>query len=175
MASKDEARKPSGPPHGGGVRIATLAALIFAFSVDSHADAPTRVTVEVTGVADTQGVVVVSLCTRSEFLEHDCRLRRPEPAQTPATAVRFEGVAPGAYAVEAFHDHRSAGHVHQGMLGIPLEGVGFSRNPPLWRKPRFDEVVFDVRDGVQADLAVRLRFERAGEASAGNAPRAETR
>jgi uncharacterized protein (DUF2141 family) len=55
----------------------------------------------------------------------------------------FSGLAPGTYAISAFHDEDSDGELDTGLFGIPTEGWGTSRNahgtmgPPSWADARF--------------------------------------
>jgi uncharacterized protein (DUF2141 family) len=66
-----------------------------------------------------------------------------------ATGVRFSfaNLAPGDYALLILHDENSNGRVDK-TLGIPREGVGFSRNPRLFMgPPSFQAVRFPVAQG----------------------------
>lgn len=116
------------------------------------------VDVVVEGVRGDEGVVTASLCTREEFAVDDCRLMRSAAASAPQTIVKFSGVRPGRYGVEVFHDRDRDGEVARGLLGVPVEGVGFSRNPALWRRPNFDEVAVELSP-TSRELRLKLRFE----------------
>ena len=48
------------------------------------------------------------------------------PAASGTVRVIFADVAPGAYAVAAFHDADGDGELAQNFLGMPTEGYGFS-------------------------------------------------
>ena len=48
------------------------------------------------------------------------------PAAPGTLRVVFADVAPGAYAVAAFHDADGDGELAQNFLGMPTEGYGFS-------------------------------------------------
>ena len=67
----------------------------------------------------------------------------------PTTTVN--GLAPGHYAVKAFHDLNSDGQLNFNAMGIPKEPIAFSNNaramvgPPAWR-----DVVFDLKPGKNA-------------------------
>ena len=55
---------------------------------------------------------------------------------------QFHALAPGTYAVGAFHDANANGKLDT-MLGIPKEGFAFSRNPAMRpRAPYFNEASF---------------------------------
>ncbi len=60
-----------------------------------------------------------------------------------AATARFEGLAPGDYAVKAFHDVDGDGKMATNPFGMPLEPFAFSNNakaeggPPRWEAARF--------------------------------------
>ena len=73
------------------------------------------------------------------------------------TALRFDGLASGSYAVSLFHDENGNGRLDT-ILGIPREGFGFSRNPAIrFGPPRFDAARFAVTSG-EAAQQVRLKY-----------------
>jgi uncharacterized protein (DUF2141 family) len=61
----------------------------------------------------------------------------------------------GQYAVAIIHDENSNGKVDTGgPLGIPTEGIGFSRNPNIsFGPPSFDKAAFTL----QQDSAIEIR------------------
>ena len=73
------------------------------------------------------------------------------------TLEEGDGLASGAYAVSLFHDENGNGRLDT-ILGIPREGFGFSRNPPIrFGPPRFDAARFAVTSG-EAAQQVRLKY-----------------
>jgi uncharacterized protein (DUF2141 family) len=115
------------------------------------------VEVAVTGVAQARGHVRVELCTQHTFLTEDCPYQGAAAAKVGATVVRIAEVPPGVYAAQAFHDETDQGVVHQNLLGIPRERVGFSNDAPVRvRGPRFKDAAFLVGDEVQR-ITFRLR------------------
>jgi uncharacterized protein (DUF2141 family) len=114
------------------------------------------VEVHVTGVARPRGHVRVELCTRHTFLTEDCPYGAAAPARVGETLVQIEA-PPGEYAVQAFHDESDAGHVHQNLLGIPHERIGFSNDAPLGLMgPSFKSAAIIVREQVSR-ITLRLR------------------
>ncbi len=115
------------------------------------------VEVAVTGVAEARGHVRVELCTRDTFLTQACPYQGAAPAQVGDTVVRIAEVPPGLYAAQAFQDETDQGVVHQNLLGVPRERVGFSNDAPLRvRGPRFKDAAFPVEDPAQR-ITLRLR------------------
>jgi uncharacterized protein (DUF2141 family) len=114
------------------------------------------VEVAVTGVAEARGHVRVELCTRDTFLTEACPYQGAAPAKVGATLVRVEA-PPGVYAVQAFHDETDQGVIHQNLLGVPRERVGFSNDAPVHvRGPRFKDAAFMVGDEAER-ITLRLR------------------
>jgi uncharacterized protein (DUF2141 family) len=65
-----------------------------------------------------------------------------------ATCV-FAGVAPGKYAISAFHDENADG-ILQRTLGLwPREGVGTSAPAASARRPSFTDAAFDYDGGMR--------------------------
>lgn len=99
--------------------------------------------VAVTGVRLAKGSVRVSICDQATFLK-DCRWNAAAPAAQGTTIVTVSNVPPGRYAAQGFHDRNDNDKVDRGLFGIPLEGVGFSRDARIrMSPPKWDEAVFD--------------------------------
>jgi uncharacterized protein (DUF2141 family) len=132
---------------------ATAAGLAVSWAAGVQA---AQVEVRVTGVTDTRGHVRVELCTRKTFLTEDCPYGGAAPATVGETLVQLEA-PPGEYAVQAFHDETDSGRIHQNLLGIPHERIGFSNDAPLGlRGPSFDTAAVFI--GAQARrITLRLR------------------
>ncbi len=122
------------------------------------------VQVAVTGVSDPRGHVRVQLCTKATFLTSACPYRGAAPAIVGATLVTIDQVPPGRYAVQAFDDPTDEGEVHQNLLGIPRERIGFSNDAPVgFNGPRFRDAAFSV-DSQAKRITLKLRaFFRRGD------------
>jgi len=138
-----------------GVRAATLGLSVIMAIVGASQAA--QVDVHVTGVSNPHGHVRVELCTRETFLTDACPYTAAAPATVGETVVEISEVPPGEYAIQAFDDDLDAGHVHQNILGIPRERVGFSNDAPLHvQGPIFSEAAFKVGEGAR-EVTLRLR------------------
>ncbi len=140
-----------------GLRVcAAIVLLIPALPRPGLADAV--VIVAVTNVRSGRGSVRAVLCVRQEFLTKHCKLEQAVPAHPGKVEVTFPDVAPGHYAVQAWHDENGDGVIERDLLGIPFEGVGFSRDPRLFLgPPRFRDAEFTF-DGSEVELSLRLRY-----------------
>lgn len=107
-----------------------------------------------------KGVVQICLTANARAFP-DCKKdpqarTRTVPARE-AALVRFEGLAPGEYALALFHDE-NANKKLDTFLGIPREGFGFSRNPAVrFGPPAFRQAAFSVGGGI-ARLTVRMQY-----------------
>ncbi|HGM5960334.1 TPA: DUF2141 domain-containing protein [Stenotrophomonas maltophilia] len=86
---------------------------------------------------------------------------RPVQAQQAAPSgdsahFTFKGVPAGSYAVLLTHDENDNGKLDTNLVGMPVEGYGFSNNPQVMRKPTFDEASVDVpAAGTAIDITLR--------------------
>ena len=131
-----------------------LAALLT--SVPALAE-PHVVEVTVAGVRSDKGDVLVAICDRATFLAPTCAYRGRAPARVGSVLVRVPNVAPGVYAVQAYQDENRNGHLDRSLLGIPTEGLGFSRDARMnFGPPRFDDAAVAVGDS--AAVTVTLHY-----------------
>jgi uncharacterized protein (DUF2141 family) len=72
-----------------------------------------------------------------------------------AVVVRFKLPA-GSYAVQVMHDENGNGKLDANVMGMPVEGYGFSNNPQVMRRAYFSEAKFEVTDAA-SDITVKLR------------------
>lgn len=114
--------------------------------------------VEVTGLRSAKGLIQLCISPAAEAFP-DCRkggIKRTFAATSPR--IRFEGLAPGTYAVAVIHDANGNARLDT-MMGIPREGFGFSNNPAIgFGPPRFSAAGFDVGAGHAAIEKVRIRY-----------------
>lgn len=118
-----------------------------------------RLEVGFTGLRSEKGMLRVCL-TRKAAAFPSCRgdpdaIRRSLPATTKS--IRFEGLAPGDYAVAVIHDANGNGKLDT-MFGIPKEGFGFSRDPAIrFGPPSFANACFAVGGGAEIQQ-IRIRY-----------------
>jgi uncharacterized protein (DUF2141 family) len=122
------------------------------------AQAAGSITFEIGNVRNGRGKVLVAVCTERQFLKEDCTYHGEAPARPGTVRVTVPNVPAGTYAVQAFHDENNNEKTDQGFLGIPKEGVGFSRDarinfsPPKWRDAQF------AHSGRPETMRFRLRY-----------------
>ena len=103
--------------------------------------------VVVANVRTSKGHVRVAACTRQEFLKEFCQYSGNAPARAGETVVRLE-VPPGTWAVQAYHDENDNNKIDRNFVGIPTEGLGFSRDAPFrFGPPSYDDAAFQLGAG----------------------------
>ncbi|MDE0202259.1 MAG: DUF2141 domain-containing protein [Rhodospirillaceae bacterium] len=117
------------------IRTASIKGLILAATVASAVSLgfgaqAADLEVRIEGLRSTDGDVRVALHRHMEDAKFPGdagvvgAIVRPSASGT--VRVVFADVAPGAYAVAAFHDADGDGELNQNFLGMPAEGYGFS-------------------------------------------------
>jgi uncharacterized protein (DUF2141 family) len=138
----------------------TILALLLGSS--ATASPPVGGTLDVTfeGLRSSKGMLRACLTRdRAHFpkCEKDPAALRASIAAAPDARLRFEHVPPGDYALLIAHDENGNAKVDT-LLGIPREGVGFSRNPLLtFGPPRFDAVRIRI-DATPSTTDVKLQY-----------------
>lgn len=122
------------------------------------AQATGSITFEIGNVRNARGNVLVAVCPRDKFLKEDCAYNGTTRARAGTVTVVVPNVPPGDYAAQAFHDENANEKVDQNFIGMPKEGVGFSRDarinfgPPKWSSAHF------IHQGVPGVMRIRLRY-----------------
>ncbi len=112
--------------------------------------------VTVSGVRNARGHVLVAICTRADFLRPHCPWQGSAPALVGDVRVDIAGVPPGMYAAQAFHDEDDNGRLERSFLGLPREGLGFSRDAPMrFGPPAFDDAAFSVTGDAQMQVTLK--------------------
>jgi uncharacterized protein (DUF2141 family) len=147
--------------------LAGMAALTLALAARAQAPvchgtpSPIRVFVSVEGVRSARGVVIDSIfgADRKRYLADDGAIFVwRDPAQRGTVSQCFYLPTAGDYAMVAFHDANSNGKLDLGLLGIPMEGYGFSNNVrPILHAPSFESVAFQAAPG-DTHLRIKLHY-----------------
>jgi len=118
-----------------------------------------KLALDLQGLRSAKGQVLVCVTRRAEHFpdcgkDPDKRHFKLKPVAGP---VDLTMVPPGDYAVSVVHDENGNGRLDT-FMGIPREGVGFSRNPTLRvGAPSFKSVRFTIV-GVADTQMIRLKY-----------------
>lgn len=115
--------------------------------------------IQLTGVRNASGDLRAALFDREDaFRKEDKALARIKLPATPGVVVAvFPGLAPGRYAVMAYHDENADGAMDRMFGMIPTEGYGLSNNPEVFGPPAFEQSAFDL-PAAGAEIVVNLRY-----------------
>jgi uncharacterized protein (DUF2141 family) len=106
-----------------------------------------------------QGTIAIAVYADAEAFRQsrDPVATRTIPARDGANAVTLTGLAPGRYAVAAFHDADGNGELTLWPIGLPREDYGFSRNARgRFGPPAFDAAAFDLpAEGARQAITLR--------------------
>jgi len=140
-----------------------LACLVYEspITIVAPSDQKSLIHVELVGLRNDRGHVVCALYASAEGFP-----KQPEKAIAHATsdiargraACEFAEIAPGTYAISAFHDENANGRLDTNFLGIPREGVGASNNARgHFGPPHFDAAAVRVGPG-RIDLTITMTY-----------------
>ena len=137
------------------MRLVLLLALVPIVTATTAPGAP--VTVAVSGIPASKGKVHVDICPEARFTRPGCPWSAEAPAASGTTIVTVQGVPPGRYAAQAFHDANGNGKADRNFMGLPTELVGFSNDArPRMAPPRFADAAF-AHDATPQRIAFAVR------------------
>ena len=127
-----------------------LAAAGFAALVAVQAPAA-DLTVEIRGIRSDDGRVLLAVHgpeSKDTFPSGDAvAAARHEPARAGTLRFVIDDLAPGRYALSAFHDENGNGDLDTNLVGIPTEGYGFGNDAKAtFGPPDFEAAAVTVGD-----------------------------
>lgn len=132
-----------------------------AAAADADCAGPNRLIVQIDGMRSEGGDITVTLYPDDEkkFLAKTGKMARVRPRTVmPVTEACFTLPAPGVYAVAVYHDEDGDHDFGRNLLGLPMEGFGFSNDAPTpIGLPQFSKVRFRAGPG-DTTIKVRLRY-----------------
>ena len=121
---------------------------------------PYSVLVTVTNVKETKGTITADLHDDDpqRFLKKGEQVARVRvPAKKGETVLCMPVVKPGTYAIALYHDRNLNRQLDKNFLGIPVEPIGVSNNPPMaLGPPTLSESSFEV-NGPLTPITIKLR------------------
>lgn len=121
---------------------------------------PVTLDIAVEGLRAERGDILLCLFhDKGDFPDcsHNTHARKASAPARNGMTIRIEGLATGRYAVTLIHDENGNRKLDT-SLGIPREGVGFSRNPKFFfGPPRYDAAAFDA-DAPEIRQSVKVRY-----------------
>lgn len=98
------------------------------------------------GIQSSEGMIRVAVCDKG-FDEAGCPMGGLRQPGGRVEEFVFEGLAPGSYAVAAYHDVNGNGRLDTIPPGIPREPYGFSNDVGRMAPPSFERALVEVGEG----------------------------
>lgn len=119
---------------------------------------PQPISMDVHGLRSVKGDILICVARQPRHFP-DCSAdpdQRHFTVPASAAPIALGELAPGDYAIAIIHDENGNGKLDT-FAGIPREGVGFSRNPPIrFGAPSFGSARFTVAASpVRQDVKVK--------------------
>lgn len=143
------------------VSTSLLLLMMMALSVSAQTTTNSSLTVMINGIKKQSGQVCLSLFSSSQgfpsnsssALQAQCTIVDDKPL-----AITFRNLKAGSYAVAAIHDVNNDSNLNRNFLGIPTEGIGFSRNPRIVTgPPKFNDSVVLI-NGSSTSIQIQLQY-----------------
>lgn len=111
--------------------------------------------VEISAMRSSKGNVLVSVYNSEEGFPKEPEKAYRKIKMTSIQAAKFviKDLPSGTYALAVAHDENSNDKIDTGFLGIPKEGVGFSRNPSItFGPPSFSKAAYTINADGQIEI-----------------------
>lgn len=105
-----------------------LSTLLLASACGAAQAVPAELKVEVHGIKQSKGEILVALFDKKEKWLRDAIARKSVDARLGAVEVVFTDLPEGEYAISVLHDANSNGVMDTNAIGIPIEAYGFSND-----------------------------------------------
>jgi uncharacterized protein (DUF2141 family) len=137
--------------------VAALSVVLFSFA--NAIPETYSLTVEVKNLRNEKGVVQFTLYNKDGSIpdhdyEHYDRIEKGKIVDA-SSAITFENLPLGKYAVNILHDENKNGKIDKGFI-LPIEGIGFSnfQSIGLTNRPNFAKASFDVKQNKTISIMV---------------------
>jgi uncharacterized protein (DUF2141 family) len=105
--------------------------------------------VKIENVSPKGGDIRIAIYNRASYSGHDQNAVADKVVRAvfPETAMRFDDLSPGIYAIKLFQDVNRNGRFDMSWIGIPEEPFGFSNDArPILDQPSFGATKFELRN-----------------------------
>ena len=132
-------------------------------AADAAVEESPQIRIRVTGLRNDEGRLVCGLFVEDNWLRTGAVPGEGGEIEQGTAVCRFRDVAPGTYAISAYHDEDDDGRLDTGFMRIPKEGTAASHN--AYRRfgpPRYRDAKFDYAGGV-LELEAKMRYIGGGK------------
>ncbi|NJW51496.1 DUF2141 domain-containing protein [Salinimicrobium oceani] len=111
--------------------------------------------VEVSNVSGTKGIVIFSLFNKKNFMGPSPLSSLRAKIKDGLASASFKDLKPGEYGVIALHDKNENGKMDYSVQGMPLEDYGVSNNTLTFGPPQWEDAAFIIES---KDKELKIRF-----------------
>lgn len=114
-------------------------------------------TVNIINISEPAGEIAWVLFDSEESYANDVNPVLSARSRVTADSQKFtlHDLPAGRYAIKLFHDANNNGDLDSNMLGIPVEGYGFSNDAGRFGPPSFEDAAVELQDDLQIEIRVR--------------------
>ncbi|MEM1262928.1 MAG: DUF2141 domain-containing protein [Pseudomonadota bacterium] len=115
--------------------------------------------IEVTAIEAPTGFIMLAMFDSAEAFNDGGKPVRAVklPVEGERVEARFDDLPAGKYAIKLYHDANGNGEMDSNMLGLPIEGYGFSNNVGRFGQPPFTDAAFEVAEETPNSTSIRVR------------------
>jgi uncharacterized protein (DUF2141 family) len=107
--------------------------------------------IEITGIRNDNGRIMLQMMDENEKIVK----QEMSPIKEKTSRFLLKDIAPGKYGIRFFHDENGNGDIDTSAIGRPLEGYGFSNNPPArLGQPKFEKWLFELKEDKKMVLTI---------------------
>lgn len=129
------------------MRHLLLSLLLASAAAEPAAAQASTLSVRIENVSKTEGTLHLCLWQAStDYPDCDAGepLKRGALPAVEGALFEFDGIAPGRYAISAYHDRDKDGRLDTNFVGAPSEPVGFSNGARIrFGPPKFEQAAFE--------------------------------
>lgn len=132
-----------------------LLLLIAVLNFSTLANQNGILTINITGISPKKGNIEIGIYNKSEDFP---RLKKEFkriilPVNSSNISHTVNDIPEGYYAIALFHDENKDGKCNRNLIGIPVEGYGFSNNVlPRLKAPSFQKTRFMVEKNTSVTI-----------------------
>ena len=131
------------------------------YSMDGISD--TTLQIEVSEFQNEDGKLVIALFNNHNDFLSETFLDTSININKELTTVLINNIQYGNYAISVFHDEDNNGELTEnlflGTIPIPMEGYGFSNNPPIIASaPSYQDCKFYIESGQKLVVPIELHY-----------------
>ncbi|QSV53862.1 MAG: DUF2141 domain-containing protein [Dolichospermum sp. UKL201] len=147
------------------VNLLIAALLTISFAEAAQAESTTSLTVVVNGIRNKTGEICMRVYNSEKGFPNNAKSEvKSGCTQITGNSVKqvFSGLKPGTYAVAVVDDQNGDHKLNKDFFGIPQEGFGISKNPPVsisTGTPKFNNASFKVDKNTSINIFLKYSLD----------------